>query len=118
LLTNWLSLKLGIGPICRQEDIKQGDLFMNFHAEFTVLEVTDEYVYIKDNGGPAKSITNDAEWVVEQLRKEYGLSKRRVFYKDTSGEIDELVHVNGVFKDFAPCKNREEFKWESETLKQ
>ena len=87
---------------------------MSLHAEFTVIEVTDEYIYIKDNCGPTKSVTNDAEWVIEKLHNDYEISGRRVFYKDTAGEVDELVHNNGVFRIFSPCKNRSEFNWELE----
>jgi len=100
-LTDYTSVKLGIGPICRaSNDITQGDLFMNFHASFTILEIEEDYIYIKDDGGDSRSITNDAEWVISELADSFDISKRRIFYMDSFGIIDELVHENGIFKEF------------------
>ena len=70
------------------------------HAEYEVVEVTEEYIYIHDttSGKPCKSVTNDAEWVVLQLNP----GTRRIFYRDTMGRIDELAHENGIFTLFKP----------------
>jgi hypothetical protein len=48
----------------------------------------------------AKSITNDAEAVVELTLSQHG--NRRIFYQDTQGEWDELKHDGKKFVDFAP----------------
>ena len=102
-LSNFNSIKLGIGPICRAEDSKQGDLFMDGHADYTVIDIKKNYILIKDNDGRnCKSVTNDAEWVVSELHKQFDVSSKRIFYVDTERRIDELAHENGVFKGFRP----------------
>jgi hypothetical protein len=70
-----------------------------FHAEYAVLKETAEYIYIKDIGD-GRTITNDAEFVLEELRAEHALGDRRVFYTDTEGQTDELVHEGGRFLSF------------------
>jgi hypothetical protein len=80
------------------------DLGLIPHADFSVQIVTDDFIYIKDTGGNAKSITNDAEWVLSKLAADCGgLKKRRVFYMDTMGQIDEITHNgDGHFTGFKP----------------
>jgi hypothetical protein len=46
------------------------------------------------------SVTNDVEAVVEELVEKYG--NKRIFYMDTDSNIDEILHNDGVFVDFAP----------------
>ena len=48
----------------------------------------------------AKSITNDAEAVVELTLFQHG--PRRILYQDTEGNWDELKHNGKRFVDFAP----------------
>lgn len=49
------------------------------------------------------SITNDAEAVVAELHRSGVLAGRRLYYFDTMGQLDELVHDGqGGFKGFAP----------------
>ena len=48
----------------------------------------------------AKSITNDAEAVVELTLSQHG--PRRILYQDTEGNWDELKHDGKKFMDFAP----------------
>jgi len=93
-LIEYTSVKLGIGPICRARQKLEPELPLFDHANFSIIEITDNHFYIKDNGGNSKSITTDAEWVIDRLTVEYGLKKHRVFYMDTMGQIDELVHNN------------------------
>lgn len=47
------------------------------------------------------SITNDAEEVIENLIMT-GRIRDRVFYRDTNGDVDELVHDGKEFKAFMP----------------
>jgi hypothetical protein len=104
---------LGIGPICRANENTQGDLFgmNNYHADFSIVDIEDDYIYIKDRGGDTRSVTNDAEWVIEELMRRFDISKRRVFYMDTMGNIDELVHEAGVFKTFRAGHMGCNIKW-------
>lgn len=51
------------------------------------------------------TITNGAEEVVEKLFKQgYLPENRRLFYYDSDGELDELVHDKGTFIRFAPIR--------------
>jgi uncharacterized C2H2 Zn-finger protein len=50
----------------------------------------------------APSITNDAEAVCAHLEARF--AGYRIFYRDTMGEWDELVHEAGAFKRFAPAR--------------
>lgn len=57
-------------------------------------------VALVDLGG-AKSITNDAERVVEDLvRDGVALEGKRLIYRDQRGHWDELLVVDGRFRDF------------------
>jgi hypothetical protein len=67
-----------------------------------VQSVSHGVVYIVDlaNVCGTTSVTNDAENVVSNIAREYG--NMRIFYRDTDGQWDELVHDNGKFIRFAP----------------
>jgi hypothetical protein len=102
-LTDFTSVRLGIGPVCRARDGLNGELDLIPHADFSVQIVTGDFIYIKDAGGNSKSVTNDAEWVLSKLAADYGLKKRRIFYMDTMGQIDEITHGReGHFTGFKP----------------
>lgn len=72
------------------------------HAHYSVVKVTDDTVWIADDNDGSLSVTNDAESVCRELHAFYG--DRRFVYRDTDGKWDELLHEQGVFKDFAPAK--------------
>jgi hypothetical protein len=102
-LTDFTSVRLGIGPVCRARDALNGELGLIPHADFSVMDETGDYIYIKDAGGDSKSITNDAEWVLQKLAAAYGgLKNRRIFYMDTMGRIDEITHNDGHFTGYKP----------------
>jgi hypothetical protein len=64
------------------------------------MEETADYIYIRDVGGNYRSVTNDAEKVIEKLTTENDLGNRRIFYMDTMGQIDELLHKGSRFTGF------------------
>ena len=103
-LKHLLSVKLGIGPVCRAVDNKQGEL--NFmHAQTALLKhERGKYLLVRDIGHKmGRSVTNDAEYIVEQLYLEYDLTdETRIFYEDSEGIIDELLHSGKKFKGFKP----------------
>jgi len=68
------------------------------HASFTVTDVTKDFIFLVDND-IGKSVTNDADWVVETVAKRFGDS-RRVLYRDSMGNWDELKHDKGVFESY------------------
>ena len=111
-LTDFTSVKLGIGPVCRISENKQGDLFMEFHADYSIVDVGANYIYIKDIGKNTKTVTNDADWVIKKLHDTFNIIGKRIFYMDTDLMIDELVHENGVFKAFRPGNMESRFQWE------
>lgn len=70
-------------------------------ADYRFVEETPEIVFIEDLNLGGKSITNDAEAVVETLLS-YINPKLRIVYKDTCGMWNELLHDGKKFVDFAP----------------
>lgn len=67
-------------------------------CSYQVVQTTPDTVYIIDNDR-RMSITNDAEAVVASLQEKY--AGKRIIYRDTMGNWDELVHKDGVFTSFA-----------------
>lgn len=70
------------------------------HADYAIVKTTPDIVFIKDLDLGGKSVTNNAEFVVAQIHEQH--PHRRVVYKDSNGDWDELVHDEGVFLHFAP----------------
>jgi hypothetical protein len=71
------------------------------HAGYEVVTVNDRFIYLEDTGhNQFKTVTNDAEYVLNDLSEEYGIRDKRIFYKDSFGQIDEILHKNGVFSGF------------------
>ena len=74
--------------------------------------VTDngnEPLYIADIGpwDEYPTITNSAEEVVRELCQRGMLPDgRRLFYVDSAGHVDEIVHKHGSFMGFRPGANR------------
>lgn len=83
----------------------------NRHSRFSIVgaETDNDKVTIRDLGpwDYHLSVTNDAEWVVQKM-KTLGLASRRLFYYDSVGQLDELVHADGRFVRFAPGHQRRE----------
>jgi len=73
---------------------------MDNHAEFITVEVRDGITFIVDLNQGRKSVTNDAEWVVERVLEKFPTN--RIVYRDSQGDWDELLHNNGEFTGFAP----------------
>ena len=62
--------------------------------------ITDGVVCIIDEGG-APSVTNDAEAVITELASTgVDLINQPVIYRDTEGQWDELLLVEGQFSGF------------------
>jgi len=102
-LTNHISVSIGIGPICRAKDVLQ-EVFDFMHAEFQLQKhESGKYIFIRDIGhnNGRKTVTNDAEYVVKLLYKEYEITdETRIFYDDSDGRIDELLHSGTRFTGF------------------
>ena len=62
---------------------------------------------IRDIGENSRSVTNDAEAVVEYLTvsgaiQENLRSGQQLLYYDSEGQLDEILHKNGKFVGFKP----------------
>lgn len=71
-------------------------------------QVTGPLVWIRDlhveSGYKTRSVTNDAEGVVEALHQHY--PGYRVIYQDTEGKWDELAHDSaGKFTGYLPARH-------------
>jgi hypothetical protein len=102
-LSDFTSVKIGMGPICRarlfyQEKL-QGKLF-NDHAVFRIEDETSTYIYISDRWNNCKTVTNDVEWVLCELESLCDIENKRIFYMDSEGRIDEILHRGKTFIDF------------------
>lgn len=76
---------------------------MKHAADYEVVLVTNETIFIKDLDRGGRSVTNDAEAVVERLLETYGKT-RDIVYRDSQGQWDCLLHDGNEFVGFAPFR--------------
>ena len=71
-------------------------------ADFEYVKVNhkEKFIFIRDLNLGNRSVTNDAENVVQLVNRIYPLY--RIIYQDTMLSWSELAHNNGVFTDFKP----------------
>ena len=62
---------------------------LNQHADFAVVAVEDDRVFVVDENLGGKSVTNDAEWVWACVATQW--PARRLIYRDSIGRWDEIV---------------------------
>jgi hypothetical protein len=101
-LSDPFSVRVGMGPVCRSRENKQG-LLDFLHAKIKIIKhVRGNHIFIRDIGHISRrSVTNDAEYVVEQLYLDFGIDDdTRIFYEDSEGSIDELLHSGRKFRGF------------------
>jgi hypothetical protein len=74
-------------------------------ANFEIVSAEDGNLTIRDLGPWSKhpTVTNDAEAVVKRLVR-HGILKAgmRLFYYDSEGRLDEILHDGEKFTGFAP----------------
>lgn len=70
-------------------------------ASVTITKVTPDKVFLIDND-IGRSVTNDAEAVVAHIYNQF--PNRRIIYRDTMGQWDELAHNHGIFTNFLPYR--------------
>lgn len=74
-----------------------------FRSCYSIGHVNDLFILIVDRDR-GRSVTNDAVNIVPELDKVLnGLGNRTIFYKDSQGRFDEILHTGGLFDGFAPC---------------
>ena len=64
-------------------------------TKFVIERQTPEFVYIVGN------VATNVEAVLSELTQHHNLGNRRLFYRDSEGNSDEILHDNGVFTGFA-----------------
>lgn len=77
------------------------------HIQFRMAYVTDESA-----GTTCTSLTNGMEALVKNLSGKRGIidDSTSLYYKDTDGRVDEVMHSEGKFVGFgAGFKNEEQF---------
>lgn len=73
-------------------------------ADFEYVAFTGEpnIVFIRDLNLGNRSVTNDAENVVKEINTLF--PGKRIIYKDSNGDWDELLHTDGRFEGFGPYR--------------
>ena len=67
-------------------------------ARFIIKQSTPKYIYIKDLSETEKNITNDAQTVLWHIYRHNSLGNRRLFFRDTLDNYNEILHENGILK--------------------
>lgn len=70
-------------------------------ADYEVVEVLEDAVFVVDRDRGGMSVTNDAQAVVDEVLARHPC--RRIVYRDSRGRWDKLCHDGGVF---APWRER------------
>lgn len=71
-------------------------------SDYSWVVLATAIVHVTDHNLGNKSVTNDAENVIADLHKEIDLTGMYVQYTDSEGQVDRLLHKDGVFTGFAP----------------
>lgn len=64
--------------------------------------INGDIVTVQDLNLGRMSVTNDAENVIKELHEQIDLTGKRVQYYDSEGQLDRLLHKDGVFAGFRP----------------
>jgi hypothetical protein len=93
---------IGIGPVCRAAHSCQPELGLENHTLFRIIEEKPDYIYIMDTGrySNCKTVTNDVKWVLGEIETLCDIDTKRIFYMDSDGQIDEILHKGKTFKSF------------------
>lgn len=76
-------------------------------ADFEVIRVSDDSIYIVDLDLGNVSVTNDVENVVKSISEAFdGIGKRRLFYQDSMGRVDEILVKDERFAGFKAVKGK------------
>lgn len=106
-LTDAVSVKVGMGPICRANGaVAERDLFTT-RSDYEV-EIEGDVILVTDLDLGGRSVTNDAPGVIGDLVRS-GLLRPGmwVIYRDSRKVWDELVVREGQFAGFAPIDLRD-----------
>lgn len=62
------------------------------HADYEIVRVEEDRVFIVDLDLGKKSVTNDSDFVYDEVRKVF--PGKRIIYRDTMGNWDEIVKLS------------------------
>ena len=103
-LTDFNSVKIGIGPVCRAKyGINQQEDLFNNHAVFRIQKEAASYIFIVDcgNNHNCRTVTNDVVWVLKEIDELLDdFDEKRFFYTDSEGQTDEILHEGKTFISF------------------
>lgn len=92
-LTDPVSIERGIGPDCWRKRLEEnrthtGNLFGN-QADYS-WGIDGNIIWLKDNGGPGRSLTNDMENALARIQAEIDqpLNAYTIIYRDSDGTWD------------------------------
>jgi phage protein D len=73
-----------------------------FRAKYEIIEDNKDFILLDNIDSAGKSITNDAENIIEDLIKasNVDINNKLVYYIDTEGRVDILKHNNIKFTGF------------------
>lgn len=73
-------------------------------SNFEILNIKDNFILLQDLLYNSKdsytSVTNDAKNVVKFIVEKYNAENKQIFYIDTDGRVDELLHDGSKFIGF------------------
>ena len=105
-LSDHVSMAVGMGPICRENSGPRIDDLFDTRSDFDAT-VEGDFILIVDLILGGKSVTNDADLVVQDLMRRGILRDgSRLIYRDTMGLWAEMLHSTGQFNAFAPIADR------------
>lgn len=78
-------------------------MYHDSRADYKIVEETENYIYIEDQNLGNRSVTNDAINVVADLAAHLG--DRRLYYRDSLGDIDEIMVKDSIFSGFCMTEN-------------
>ncbi len=85
--------------------MRTGKEWRPFPADYTDKMADDgRSLHIVDLNLGNKSVTNDVESVLKELKLKHDLRGVTITYLDSMGQTDEIVHDNGHFIAFRPGK--------------
>jgi hypothetical protein len=61
--------------------------------------IMDDFVYVEE-GRTGLPVAENIDAVVRALQRNWHLGERRIFYRDTYGDIDEIILCNGAFERY------------------
>lgn len=68
------------------------------NSDFKIISVLPDKIFLEDLNLGRMSVTNDADDVCERIARQH--PGRRIIYKDSEGQWDEMIHAYGKFKSF------------------